>query len=129
MRLNMSAAETSANSGMSGQTSMMRARAGMTSPSLAHGGAMRISEAQIALERVEREQAELQARKEVAHSQLLQTLKEELGDGLASLNSRHAQIMDNIKRCTVGSQTIKQVNSRAFPSTCSPRIITPSTSP
>ena len=79
-------------------------REAMLTPSLFHGGAQRIENAHSILMQFEREQDDLSRRRQLAHEELIALLRDELEDGAASLQRRHAQVVEYARRCSAAIQ-------------------------
>ncbi|MGB1594285.1 MAG: hypothetical protein ACPIOQ_16135, partial [Promethearchaeia archaeon] len=79
-------------------------REAMLTPSLFHGGAQRIENAHSILMQFEREQDDLSRRRQLAHEELVVLLRDELEDGAAALQRRHAQVVEYARRCSAAIQ-------------------------
>ena len=80
---------------------MQKGRGAFLAPSLMHGGTQRIDEARSILTKFEREQEDLQERKLRAQQLLVETVRDELEDSVASLQRRHAVMLEHVRRCSV----------------------------
>ena len=63
----------------------------------------RIDDAQSVLQQFEREHEDIARRKRLAQEQLVDTVRDELEDSVAALQRRHAEVLESVRRCSVGA--------------------------
>jgi len=93
------------------QVALPRGRSHLTIPPPSLLQTQRIDDATSILQQFEREHEDLARRKRLAQEELVDTVRDELEDSITALQRRHAEVLEFVRRCSVGANNFHHAAS------------------